>query len=146
MKKRQSNRPDRRLAPADQLDCNSLENLFTTVQYVGSAYHKLRASDYQFHPPSNPRPTKSLCDDRGPIPRDVAILLFQKGIKCGMVSVFTADVVPKYVWAVDDQGEVFEAKCKPGQDTKYHGYRLGDDDRDMRDLIKREWKIRCQRY
>lgn len=144
MKKRQSNRPDRRLIPVDQLDCNVLKNFLQTLRYVGSANHKRGPGDYKFQPPSNPRPTKSLCDDLRPVLKKEAILLFRRGIANGMVSGFTADTFPKYVWVVDDSGEVFEAKAKPGQEPAYHGYRLGDDDQDMRNLIKSEWMTRCQ--
>ncbi len=66
-----------------------------------------------------------------------------KGVAAGMVSAFAGDGIPKYVWAVDDDGEVYEAKAKPGQETTYHGYRLGEDERTMRDLIRKEWKRRC---
>ena len=38
--------------------------------------------------------------------------------------------------------EAYEAKL--GRDGKYHGYRLGDDDADMRDWILEEWQKRGQ--
>ena len=53
---------------------------------------------------------------------------------------------PKYVWAVDEHGEVYEAKTKPERAERgadYHGYRVGDDERDMRRYILDEWGRRC---
>ena len=64
-------------------------------------------------------------------------MLFERGIELGMVSRFDEGGVPKYVWAVDEFGEVYEAKTKPGRDEPYHGYRLGDDERAMRRYVTR---------
>jgi ABC-type amino acid transport substrate-binding protein len=68
-----------------------------------------------------------------------------RGVELGMVSLFANDGVPKYVWSVDEDGEVYEAKIKPAQKTEYHGYRLGDDDAAMRAYVLKEWKVRCRR-
>lgn len=59
-----------------------------------------------------------------------------------MVSAFSPDGVPKYIWVVDKSGEVYEAKTKSDHETDYHGYRLGADDR-QRAYILEEWKLRC---
>jgi hypothetical protein len=45
---------------------------------------------------------------------------------------------PKYIWAVDEAGEVYEAKIGNGG---YHGYRLEAAD-SMRTVVKREWARR----
>ena len=63
-------------------------------------------------------------------------------IKKGMVSRFQPGHVPKYIWAVDKNDEVYEAKTKVEQETAYHGYRLGNDERQMRDEVLAEWKKR----
>jgi hypothetical protein len=110
--------------------------------YDGSAIHKLHPGNYGFIPPSNPRPTKSVCDALRPISRLEAMALFQCGLARGMVSLFNAPSTPKYVWAVDDDGEVYEAKTKP-PDMVYHGYRIGEDESDMRRYIVAEWRKRC---
>ena len=59
----------------------------------------------------------------------------------GMVSTIRGDGAPKYVWAVDDTGEVYESKI--GSDLDYHGYRLGDNDKAVREYVRREWNQRC---
>ena len=104
--------------------------------------HKLRPGDYGFVPPVNPRPTKSPCDELRPVLRAEAERLFRQGIAAGMISPPGRGGVPKYVWAVDAAGEVYEAKTKP-PDTSYHGYRIGDDEPQMRRYIVGEWRSRC---
>ncbi len=58
-----------------------------------------------------------------------------------MVSKHLVDDLPKYVWAVDDAGEPYEAKL--GEDGRsYHGYRLEENEHEMRELVQKEWKAR----
>ena len=59
-----------------------------------------------------------------------------------MVSRLDGGGVPKYVWAVDENDEVYEAKTKP-PDVVYHGYRINGDEPEMRRYILDEWKKRC---
>lgn len=145
MTKRQGNRPDRRVIPAGSLQAQEIEALGKRVQYVGSALHKLHPGDYGFTPSHNPRPSKSACDDLRPVLRDEAIRLFKSGLDLGMVSQFDPGGVPKYIWAVGEDGQVYEAKTKPDTEIAYHGYRLGDDEREMRRYILTEWRQRWQR-
>ena len=104
--------------------------------------HKLHPGDYGLVPPVNPRPSKSPCDDLRPLLRAEAAALFRQGLRAGMVGPLGAGGTPKYVWAVDAEGEVYEAKAKP-PDTAYHGYRLGEDESEMRRYIRGEWRKRC---
>ncbi len=53
-------------------------------------------------------------------------------------SEFAQGDIPKYVWSVDPDGEVYEAKIGQGG---YHGYRLEEED-DMRSLVLKEWRQR----
>ncbi len=142
MAKRQSNRPDRRLCSVGLLDASELARIAATARYGGSANHNLHAGDYGFVPPSNPRASKSLCDDKRTILKSEAQALMMEGIRRGMISRVESGQLPKYIWAVDEFGEVFEAKTKPGQETEYHGYRLGDDERQMRAEVLKEWNSR----
>ncbi len=142
MTKRQNTLRDRRVVPAGSVTDADLQALAARLRYEGIATHKLHPGDYGFIPPVNPRPTKSPCDELRPLLRAAAARLFRQGLLAGMVSPFVADGTPKYVWAVDEDGEVYEAKTKP-PDTTYHGYRLGDDEREMRRYILGEWSKRC---
>ena len=112
----------------------------SNARYVGSALHKKNVTDYGF--PASPRLDKSLCDDIRVIRKSEAIELFRAGIACGMVSSYLINGLPKYVWAVDKQDEVYESKLSRGT-ADYHGYRLSEEkDRDIKILVAREWEAR----
>lgn len=143
IRKRSGNNPSRRLVPPGTYDEDELRALANRVQYAGSANHKLRPGNYGFVPPVNPRPSKSPCDDLRSILIEEATELLRLGAALGMVSAFNGDGLPKYIWAVDADGEVYEAKTTLGRETPYHGYRLSEDDRAMRSVIRKEWKRRC---
>ena len=55
-----------------------------------------------------------------------------------MFSTHRIDDKPKYIWSVDDNDVVYEAKID-GSSDGYHGYVLDDD---MKAEILREWKRR----
>ena len=141
-RKRQGNRPERRIVPPEAISIDVRASLKARLRYVGSANHKLRPGDYGFVPTHNPKPSKSPCDDLRSILIAEATVLFEQGIDLGMVSHFEDGGVPKYVWSVDKSGEVYEAKTKPGQEVQYHGYRRGDDERAMRRYVLDEWNKR----
>lgn len=143
-RKREGNRPDRRIASDDFTTDADRKVLGERLRYVGSGNHKLRPGDYGFVPSHNPRPSKSPCDSVRSILLDEASSLFRSGLRLGMLSRFDAGQVPKYVWAVDRTGEVYEAKTRPERETDYHGYRLGYDDQEMRAYVLNEWKRRCR--
>ena len=59
-----------------------------------------------------------------------------------MMSTYLINGSPKYVWAVDSDGEAYEAKLSKGTND-YYGYRLEDTrDKRMRKLVIEEWIIR----
>ncbi len=126
---------------------SELDALADAARYGGSAHHKTKPADYGLNPPVNPRPTKSLCDDVRVVLIEEANQLLRDAFSLGMVSPITDPLdgskLPKYAWAVDYEGEVFEAKL--GEDgRRYHGYRLGHDDK-VRKWILREWRRRLNR-
>ncbi len=128
--------PKRRIAKAGFFTRTELAEFARRANYEGSAHHKLHPADYGFSPPVSPRAAKSVCDDVRVIRRGEAKRLLQAGFAKGLVSVCDPQAMPKYVWALDDDGEAYEAKL--GRNS-YHGYRLKDDERDMRDWIEDEW-------
>lgn len=135
---RHGNNPKRRIAPPDWIDLAARTRLAESLTYVGSAHHKRRPGDYGLHPPTNPRPWKSLCDSNGPVLLAEARGLLRQGILKGMFSIFDDDGEPKYVWSVDESNRPYEAKVGLGG---YHGYLLEDAD-DMSKLVLREWARR----
>lgn len=142
-RKREGNRPDRRVLPPEATSDEERYALRARLRYVGSGNHKLRPGDYGFVPSHNPRPSKSPCDMLRSVLLAEAQELFSRGIEPGMMSQLGNDGIPKYVWSVDSAGEIYEAKTKPGQEEEYHGYRIGDDERIMRRYILVEWNARC---
>lgn len=138
MSKRRSNNPKRKITSPQGLTPEEQDSLLKISRYVGSALHKRIPSNYGFHPPANPRPSKAVCDDLRVIPYEEAQSLFKAGIRKSMVSTYRDENgLPKYIWAVDAQGEVYEAKTGNGG---YHGYRLDEaTEASMRNLILDEW-------
>jgi hypothetical protein len=137
---RESNNKKRRIAPTEAYDLAARQALARALTYVGISHHKKHPGDYNFQPPVNPRPTKSICDGLRIILLAEACQLFHDGIMKGMVSAGMEGNVPKYVWSVDAAGEAYEAKIMRGT-TNYKGYRLEEED-DMRAVVLREWKNR----
>lgn len=142
MPRRQSDNPKRRIAPVDEIDPAFLDRFAVEAHYTGSPLHKRIPADYGFHPPANPRPNKSLCDGDRTVRRDEARKLFLEGIRRGMIGEFREGEWPKYVWSVDAEGRVYEAKIERGSGN-YHGYELNADDEAMRRLVADEWNRRC---
>ena len=117
---------------------DALEALAVRLVYVGSANHKRHPGDYGFHPPSNPRPWKSVCDGRRSLLLAEAKELLVSGVRKGMISSPDDVGFPKYVWSVDAEGVPYESKIGGGG---YHGYPLYPDD-DMNSVVLREWARR----
>jgi hypothetical protein len=141
--KREGNNPKRRIAFDEPINTELRDVLYKKLTYIGSANHKLRPGNYGFVPASNPRPSKSPCDALRGVLMEEAAELMRAGIARGMMSEFAETGVPKYIWAMDEQGEVYEAKTNPSHETAYHGYRLGDDEIDMRSIVLALWGKRC---
>lgn len=135
---RQGNNPKRRIIAANSIANGALEALATSLVYVGSANHKRHPGDYGFHPPSNPRPWKSVCDARRQLLLAEAKELLAAGVLKGMISQPDSNGVPKYIWSVDSERVPYESKIGNGG---YHGYPLYPDD-DMSAVVLREWVSR----
>jgi hypothetical protein len=135
---RAANNPKRRIAPQGAYDTAALSR---KVRYIGSAHHKKYPADYDFDPPVAPRPNKSVCDSKRIIKRQEAFKLLLAGVSRGVMSTFSVKGLPKYILAVDENGDVYEAKLDA---QGYHGYRLrSHDDRAMRRIVTKAWKFRC---
>ncbi len=144
MPKRQSNNPKRRISPRNEADPQFLDRFAATAVYTGDSQHKSKPADYGFDPPASPRPNKSLCDGSRIIKLAEATALFREGIRRGMISTYCEEGLPKYVWAVDGDGHVYEAKRSKNSPNSpnYHGYELGGNESVMRKLVAKEWRSR----
>lgn len=138
--KRQGNNPKRRVAPAGSLNEQDLERLASNASYTGSGHHKRYPADYGLER-TNPRPTKSLCDGTKDLSLGQARRLLAKGVKAGMVSNPLENGFPKFIWSVDEDETVYEAKTDPKNPGAYHGYPLESED-DFRAHLLDEWKKR----
>jgi len=141
MPKRQGNNPKRRVSVKQGIGSAILDKCAQRAIYTGSPHHKRFPADYNFHPPANPRPNKSLCDSKIRVKYNEARTLFLAGIRRGMISEPMQDGLPKYVWAVNENGSVYEAK-REGRSRSYHGYELGGNEVDMKKYIIKEWESR----
>lgn len=137
---RQGNNPKRRVEEPRGLTQERIDFLTQAATYVGSGHHKRYPLDYGFER-TNPVPTKSLCDMSGPVYLNEARELFYKGIRARMISSH-GEPFPKYIWSVDTNGIVYEAKSDPSTPGLYHGYPI-ESERPVREYILKEWKRRC---
>ena len=141
---REGSDPRRRIVPLDRLTPDERTQLAARITYVGSGYHKRfpAAGGYEFGPAAGPRPSKSVCDGVRVVSRVEAEQLLRNGVRMGMFSE-PLDGLPMYVWSVDQQDEVYEAKTHPNNRVQYHGYRLEEHD-PMRARVLSIWRERAQ--
>lgn len=140
---REGNDPRRRIAEAAAFTLEERRQLAGRAKYIGSGYHKRFPAVYQFDPTTGPRPSKSLCDGKRVVPKEEAAQLLRNGVLRGMFSEPFIQGYPKYIWSVDEKGEVYEAKTHPNDHGQYHGYRLEDHD-PMRRRILNAWQERAK--
>ena len=89
------NNPKRRIALRGYFTPPELDGFAARARYERSAPHKTRPADYGFHPPTNPRPSKSVCDDIRTIPLEEAREIFRACLELGMVSACDPWNLPK---------------------------------------------------
>ena len=110
--------------------------------YEGSPVHKRNPGDFGLTPPAAPRPDKTLCDEAGITHRSVAVALLARAIEHGLVSVSTeSGGFPKQLWALDDDGRVFEAMYGGSKAGCYHGYPIRQTD-PLFEQVTDAWKGR----
>jgi hypothetical protein len=116
-------------------------------RYVGNPMHKRFAEDYGLVPPSCARPSKTLCDldPRGQstkrsFPKSQAENLFNMGIDKGLFSEGMENGFPRRIWAVDEEGIVYEARLDDAVRGTYHGYPLSSYQRELIACITELWR------
>ncbi len=114
--------------------------LQTLAKYEGSPHHKRNPGDFGLIPPSAPRPDKTLCDEARVHQRAVADSLFAKAIEHGLVSeAMTPEGLPKQLWVVDENDQVFEAMHGGTRPGCYHGYPIRRSD-PLYDEVLAAWR------
>lgn len=105
------------------LTADERAHLQAHARYEGSPHHKRDPNDFGLTPPTAPRPDKTLCDEADVCEKAIALKLFQLAINRGLASETVASSgFPKQLWAVDENGQVFEAMYGGSKVGAYHGY------------------------
>lgn len=131
----------RKIAAIHTLTDDTLKSWAAEAGYGGNPQHKKRPADYQLHPPTSPRPHKTLCDADRVFRKAEAEDLLRKGLLRGMVSIQTRNGWPQNVWSVLDEAEPFEAELENPEQGIYHGYPMPLADT-FREEVLREWANR----
>lgn len=130
--------------PVAQLSAHEKARLCRNCGYEGDPEHKRRPGDFGLSPPTATNFDKNLCDDTSV---DLASLeeaqdLFRHGIEMGLVSQKTKhDGYPARIWAIRDDGAVFEARYGGSREGRYHGFPLFHGDANY-DMVKQAWEAR----
>lgn len=122
-------RATRRLIRKIPLSEEERSFLRQSATYEGSPHHKRSPGDFGLTPPAAPRPDKTLCDEAGVMKRAIASDLLQRAIERGLASeAVGAPRFPKQLWAIDAEGQVFEAMYGGSKLGAYHGYPIRQSD------------------
>jgi hypothetical protein len=133
-------RETKRTLRAEFLTDEERADLRVRVAYEGSPHHKSNPGDFRLTPPAAPRTDKTLCDEAGVFRRADAERLLTQAIDRGLVSAnTTAGGLPKQLWVVDDQGQVFEAMYGGSASGCYHGYPIRRSD-PLFDRVTQAWR------
>jgi hypothetical protein len=107
------------------------------ARYHGNPVHKRNPGDFGLHPPADPRPDKTLCDEAGIVEKATADRLFAAAREMGIVSTSTtSDGSPKQLYVVDNQ-QVFEFMS--ANDGTYHGYPIRKSNA-LFDVVSERWE------
>jgi hypothetical protein len=100
--------------------------LAARLAYAGSAKHKLKPRAFGLDPA--PRDADdTLCDGHaGVTPEDMPRLLplLKRGVIAGLIGQNDKQGDPTIVWAIDDNGWIYEARITTPSQAIYHGYPL----------------------
>lgn len=141
MKRRRTFNPKRHLRelPTSKEQLAALSELAARVCYGGNPEHKRNPSDFNLHPPSQPRQAKTLCDELGVLTRAMALDALKQGLQKGLVSVQERNGWPQNVWMVFENKTPVEAMLENAENGTYHGYPMQRAD-PFRDQILKRWK------
>lgn len=129
----------RRIADPGQWQAERLNELRVGVSYGGNPEHKRNPGDFGLKPPSDPRLSKSLCDEAQIFTRTEALELLHAGIDKGLVSDRENGGWPKNIWSVTATGIPMEAQLENPETGCYHGYPMPESDPLAAEVIER-WK------
>lgn len=133
---RGSNNDKRRLIRAP--DPGRIAALLKSVNYQGSSKHKLRPHLFGLEPFRGQRGDATLCDrDAHFRPEDLGSIdaMMKRGLRAGLVG------RNEMIWAVADNGWIYEARLTNVGQTEYHGYPVRDTEAIAEPVYRRfsEW-------
>ena len=136
-------KPKRRamLTAADAVDRDELQRMETMAVYRPSPYYKAHSLSGARRAVPAPRPDKTICDGPSAGSHRNAIELLRAGFRRGMVSRQIRRGWPRNVWAVDEDGVVYEAQLSNAETGEYHGYPMKQGD-GFAAFIAAEWERR----
>jgi hypothetical protein len=123
--------PKRQVLPPfgnDPVRVAELLRLSQLVRYAGNPDHKRNPGDFGLTPPSNPRTTKTLCDDAGIVTRVEAERILRRGVEIGLISAQSRNGWPQNIWGVAQNGVAVEAMLENAELGTYHGYPMPSED------------------
>ena len=129
------------LAAFNAVDRDELQRMETTAVYRPSPHHKAHSLSGARRAVPAPRPDKTICDGPSAGTHRNAIELLMAGFRRGMVSRQIRRGWPRNVWAVDEDGVVYEAQLSNEETGEYHGYPMKRDD-GFTAFIAAEWERR----
>lgn len=97
-------------------------SLSDRVRYTGNPAHKRNPGDFDLTPPAAPRKNATLCDDAQVFRHAEALGLLKAGAIKGLVDSRSLAEFPFLIWAVREDGTVFEAELENAGLGEYHGY------------------------
>ena len=133
-------KPKRRIALAavGEISRDELHRMENMATYRPSPYHKSSGGS---GPDTSLRPDKTICDGPTAEGHRRAILLLRAGFRRGMVSRQTRRGWPRQVWAVGNDGVVYEGQLSNEETGEYHGYPMTKSD-GFAGFIGEEWERR----
>lgn len=118
---------------------NATDTFEQRVRYRGNPMHKRYPENYQLTPPAAPRFGKTLCDERRRISKEEAEMLLLAGIRKSLYSSRMKNGYPRHIWAVGEDGFVFEASLDDSERGTYHGYPLASAQRCAIERLQKVW-------
>ena len=140
MPRERSVRPSLRPTLASPEQARSMAEV--DFEYRGNPLHKKFPEDYKLTPPAKPTPGKTLCDKYKRISKMEAEGLLRMAIRKGIFDPRLDNGFPRKVWAVDEEGYVYEARLDDREHGTYHGYPLASTQRSAINTIQEWWRKR----
>jgi hypothetical protein len=120
---RDSDNVKRRLDPSP--DRAMLDRLDSVAVYRGYAKHKAEPTAFGLEPYRKPRGDATLCDQHAGFRADQISAIpriLRRGISAGLIGNAYDQGVPRVIWAIGDDGWIFEARLTNADQVEYHGY------------------------